>query len=138
MAQLLYPLALLACPVGMGLMMWIMMRGGKQNPAEPRSVAAGDEVARLRAEVDQLRAPSIDPSSGSDDNVTARRRGARVGGTDLLHVYPADAARSMRHAAKQRRDRRPAPRDRVTSRLRANRSHRILRSPDQGHRTIVC
>lgn len=61
MAQLLYPLALLACPVGMGLMMWMMMRGGKQNPAEPSSVATGDEVTRLRAEVDQLRAAQRRP-----------------------------------------------------------------------------
>lgn len=61
MAQLLYPLALLACPVGMGLMMWMMMRGGAQNPAEPGNGATGDEVARLRAEVDQLRAAQSRP-----------------------------------------------------------------------------
>lgn len=57
MAQLLYPLALLACPVGMGLMMWFMMRSGKSDTTGQTSSASGsDEMVRLRAEVDQLRA----------------------------------------------------------------------------------
>ncbi len=58
MAQLLYPLALLACPVGMGLMMWMMMRGGKSTDTAPQDPArtSADELTRLRAEVDQLRA----------------------------------------------------------------------------------
>ncbi len=62
MPQAIYGLALLACPVGMGLMMWMMMRGGAK--AQPTSGA--DEVARLRAEVDQLQAAQRDgaPSSG--------------------------------------------------------------------------
>lgn len=58
MAQLLYPLAILACPVGMGLMMWMMMRGGKSTDtaAQDPTRTGADELTRLRAEVDQLRA----------------------------------------------------------------------------------
>ncbi len=52
-----YALAVLACPVGMGLMMWFMMRGGKQPaPAANAQPAADAELTVLRAEVDQLRA----------------------------------------------------------------------------------
>ncbi|TFV79392.1 hypothetical protein E4P39_01760 [Blastococcus sp. CT_GayMR19] len=54
MSQLLYVLALLACPVGMGLMMWMMM--GRSKPAPVDEVAAKQaELARLRTEIDQLR-----------------------------------------------------------------------------------
>ena len=54
MAEIFYGLAILACPVGMGVMMWMMMRGGKQ---ETSSGASPDEgLAQLRAEVEQLRA----------------------------------------------------------------------------------
>lgn len=57
MTQLLYGLALLACPVGMGVMMWFMMRGGnKQEIATAPAPAGRDEVTRLQAEIDQLRA----------------------------------------------------------------------------------
>lgn len=52
MTQWLPTLALLACPVGMGLMMFLMMRGNKAQQADPRE----QEVTRLRAEIDQLRA----------------------------------------------------------------------------------
>lgn len=57
MSELFYSLALLACPVGMGVMMWMMMRG-KRRDTSPMSGGApsGDEITRLRAEVDQLRA----------------------------------------------------------------------------------
>ena len=54
MSQLLYVLALLACPVAMGVMMWMMSRG-KPTAA----VGAADkqvELARLRAQIDQLHA----------------------------------------------------------------------------------
>lgn len=59
MTEALYALALLACPLGMGLMMWFMMRSGKNAaattpPAHPSSSDA--ELAQLRAEVDQMRA----------------------------------------------------------------------------------
>jgi len=56
MAQVLFSLAILACPLGMGAMMWAMMRGGKQHPAAP-----GDEVSRLRAEVEQLKGAAAVP-----------------------------------------------------------------------------
>lgn len=59
----LYTLALLACPLGMGAMMWFMMRGN--HTATPGQ--SDDEVTRLRAEVDQLRA--------------AQREAAETGGT---------------------------------------------------------
>jgi hypothetical protein len=50
MPDLIYLLAVLACPVGMGVMMLVMMRGDSATPS------SGDEVARLRAQVEQLRA----------------------------------------------------------------------------------
>ena len=60
MEALLLGLLVLACPVGMGAMMWMMMRGSR-NPgsgSQPDQSAA-QEVARLRAEVDQLRAARL-------------------------------------------------------------------------------
>jgi hypothetical protein len=54
-------LLLLACPLGMGLMMWMMMRGmpshgsGDVPEATP---AQKQELARLRAEVAELKAQS--------------------------------------------------------------------------------
>lgn len=61
MSEALLTLAVLACPVGMGLMMWFMMRGNKNNsPSAPPSVNAA-ELTKLRAEVDQLRAEHRDP-----------------------------------------------------------------------------
>ncbi|TAM68629.1 MAG: hypothetical protein EPN48_11650 [Microbacteriaceae bacterium] len=57
MSQVFYALAILACPVGMGLMMWLMMRTGKKKPAGTTpSTATEAEVAQLRADLDRLRA----------------------------------------------------------------------------------
>jgi len=55
MEKLLWVLPALACPVGMGFMMWMMMRPGRQQSA---SAAGGSpqELAQLRAEIDDLRA----------------------------------------------------------------------------------
>ena len=53
MTQLLYSLPLLACPIGMGLMMFFMMRGkGHETHGETTHDA---ELTTLRAEVEQLR-----------------------------------------------------------------------------------
>lgn len=55
MSESLYTLALLACPVGMGAMMWMMMRG-QHKTAEPDTAAKQAELTALRAELDQLQA----------------------------------------------------------------------------------
>ena len=54
MSELLYLLVLLACPVGMGAMMWMMSRGHGSRPQAAEDKQA--ELAGLRAEIDQLRA----------------------------------------------------------------------------------
>jgi hypothetical protein len=66
MTEAFYALAVLACPVGMGVMMWFMMRGGKHSaPAAPAQPSASDaELVALRAEVDQLRAAQRDSGDG--------------------------------------------------------------------------
>lgn len=71
MTEALYVLALLVCPVGMGLMMWFMMRGSKASPAQPAPNEAG-ELTKLRAEVDQLRAGQSDISTDSSHPQPAR------------------------------------------------------------------
>jgi len=65
MQALFYGLAVLACPVGMGLMMWMMMRGqnngggnngGGGGSAGNNGPDTTGQVAALRAEIDQLKA----------------------------------------------------------------------------------
>lgn len=53
MEQFLYILPALACPVGMGLMMWLMMRG--RSKPQTGTPAQEQELAALRAQVDALR-----------------------------------------------------------------------------------
>ena len=55
--EFLYPLALLACPVGMGLMMWFMakgMKGGDQKkaPSSPDDLRA--EQQRIAEQLDRI------------------------------------------------------------------------------------
>jgi hypothetical protein len=52
MPQSLYFLLVLVCPIGMGLMMWFMMRG--QNHSKKAAPGQEQELARLRAEVGAL------------------------------------------------------------------------------------
>ncbi len=69
MSTIFYSLAILACPVGMGLMMWFMMRGNKE-PNRPSSTPpdAGAELARLRAEIDQLQAAQRETKTTPQDS----------------------------------------------------------------------
>lgn len=55
MQQLLYILPALACPVGMGLMMWFMMRGRGKNRPTQATPDQEQELASLRAQIKALR-----------------------------------------------------------------------------------
>lgn len=61
MSESLYALAVLACPVGMGAMMWMMMRDHRK-PAEADTVIKQAEVTALRAQLDQLQAQQQETS----------------------------------------------------------------------------
>jgi hypothetical protein len=57
MESVFYTLALLACPVAMGLMMFTMMRGpNKGSTDQPGGSADRGEVEALRAEIEALNA----------------------------------------------------------------------------------
>ena len=58
MASLLYALLLLACPLAMGAMMWMMMRPSSTR----RDSSAQEEITQLRSEVDQLRPGGRQPA----------------------------------------------------------------------------
>lgn len=54
--ETLFILVLLACPVGMGAMMWMMMRNPSNGQAQQSPASAQEqELARLRAEIRDLR-----------------------------------------------------------------------------------
>ncbi|MBV7700691.1 hypothetical protein [Streptomyces sp. TRM70350] len=59
MDQVLYVLPALACPVGMGLMMWFMRRSRRSDADQPPHTAPTaeqeQELAQLRKEVEALR-----------------------------------------------------------------------------------
>jgi hypothetical protein len=55
MQSVLLGLAALACPAGMGLMMWTMMRGHGTNSAQAGGPTS-QQVDELRAEIDRLKA----------------------------------------------------------------------------------
>jgi hypothetical protein len=52
--SLLYGLAVVACPVGMVVMMWMMARG--RRGGSPSSHNSSDQVDGLRSEIEQLKA----------------------------------------------------------------------------------
>ena len=56
--QLLYPLAMLACPIVMGLMMWWMMKGMNHEPGHtaPTHQTSAEKLAALRAQRETLEA----------------------------------------------------------------------------------
>jgi hypothetical protein len=57
MSTVFYALAVLACPLAMGLMMFMMMRGqNKGSTDQPGGSADRSEVEALRAEIDALKA----------------------------------------------------------------------------------
>ena len=72
MEQILYPLVILLCPLGMGVMMWIMMRADKTKPRDRSPEDSTAEVARLRAEVDEMRAARRLDSSSEPSDVQLR------------------------------------------------------------------
>jgi len=64
--------ATLACPVGMGLMMWMMMRGHGSIHQTVNPVS--EQIDELRAEIERLKAGSVTGSgSGVCDTSLARR-----------------------------------------------------------------
>jgi hypothetical protein len=69
MQSVLLGLAALACPVGMGLMMWMMMRGERRPDSSAAPAPVGDQasqIAALRAEIEQLKVDrAAGPAAGS-------------------------------------------------------------------------
>jgi uncharacterized protein HemX len=55
MQALFLGVAALACPVGMGAMMWMMMRG-KNNTTAPADSQSQQQVDQLRTEIEALKA----------------------------------------------------------------------------------
>ena len=61
MPDSLYALALIACPLGMGAMMWMMMRQ-QHGPSSSDGHGNQTELASLQAQIDQLQAKQRDVS----------------------------------------------------------------------------
>lgn len=62
MDSVLLGVAVLACPVGMGAMMWMMNRGGHHDSG--KATAGDEQVAQLRAEIEQLKADRTAHTAG--------------------------------------------------------------------------
>ena len=71
MSETLYALAVLACPVGMGAMMWMMMRGQHKTLDSDTGVKQA-ELTALRAQLDQLQAERRDaqPTSSNGEKLS--------------------------------------------------------------------
>ncbi|MEU0721788.1 hypothetical protein ABZ498_32000 [Streptomyces lavendulocolor] len=67
MRELINLLPLLACPVGMGAMMWFMMRSGRKTTgAAPSQDTRQQELAALRKQVDDLKQQMGDDAQAPD------------------------------------------------------------------------
>jgi hypothetical protein len=66
MTEALYALALLACPVGMGAMMWMMMRGNNKSSSSD-TAAKQAELASLQAQLDYLEAEQRDTDQAASE-----------------------------------------------------------------------
>lgn len=71
MESIFFSLIFLACPVGMGLMMWFMGKGTRQKEA-PSAPAAGASVEQLREEHRRL-GSQIERLDGEQGRTTAGR-----------------------------------------------------------------
>jgi len=70
MPSSLYAFALLVCPVVMVVMMWMMMRGPKGSRRVTSDVSTS-EVARLRAEVEELRSEQRQADAPTETSPTS-------------------------------------------------------------------
>ncbi|MDJ0341042.1 hypothetical protein QMK19_08545 [Streptomyces sp. H10-C2] len=61
MDKLLYLLPTLMCPIGMGVVMWFLMRTKRGDAPVTPTAAQEQELTRLRKEVDALRAEQDSP-----------------------------------------------------------------------------
>jgi hypothetical protein len=64
MQSLFLGVAALACPVGMGVMMWMMMRDQSKDTAASEHYGGQQEVQALRAEIEELKAQRAGRTAG--------------------------------------------------------------------------